>query len=58
MADKKLEDVIKAFTLGESIVVTIPKDIREEVGIEDGTYLRIRANDGRVILEVMKEAKK
>jgi len=54
MSEKKLEDVIKAFTLGESIVVTIPKDIREEVGVEDGTFLRISVNGGRIVLEVVK----
>lgn len=53
MSEKKLEDVIKAFNLSGSIVITIPKDIREATKITEGTYLRIRIENKKVILEVL-----
>ncbi len=31
--------------------VTLPKEVREELGIRIGDFLRIRVEDGKVILE-------
>lgn len=50
----ELEDIVKAYVIGDSIAVTIPKKIREKLGIEEGTFIKIRTDDKRIILEIVK----
>jgi len=54
MVEKEKFDVVKAFMLSDSLVITIPVRIRERLGIEEGTFLRLAVENKKVILEVVK----
>jgi len=47
-------DVVKAFMLSDSLVITIPVRIRERLGIAEGSFLRLTIENKKVILEVVK----
>ncbi len=42
--------------VGKKRVVVIPKAIAEAVGLSEGQRIRIRAEDGRVIIEPVRDA--
>lgn len=50
----KLEGVVKAFAIGDSLGITIPKEIREFLNIGEGTFLKVTVNGRKVILEIVK----
>lgn len=50
----KLEGVVKVFAIGDSIGITIPKEIREFLNINEGTFLKVTVNGKKVVLEVVK----
>jgi len=52
---EKTYDIVKAYATGEhrhSIAVTVPVDVRKEVGIEEGERFLVKVDEGgRIILE-------
>ena len=42
---------VKARKVGNSIVVTIPKEVATELGINESTEMEVGARDGALILE-------
>jgi len=43
-----MSSVVRVYRKG---IIVLPKSIREALGIEEGTLLRIRVEDGKIVLE-------
>lgn len=52
MKDKEIE-VMKAFAMGETVVMTIPKSVCEKLSIRSGTFIKIRVEGKNAVLEVV-----
>lgn len=50
MASNEL-DIRKVFKQGDSLVVSIPKAIAEELEIADGDYIIVKRKDGFITIE-------
>jgi bifunctional DNA-binding transcriptional regulator/antitoxin component of YhaV-PrlF toxin-antitoxin module len=44
-----MQDVRKMFETGGQCVVSVPKELRDELGIDDGSHVRLDVDDGRLV---------